>query len=131
MTTESELIEAARKFAYEVSSKRLRRITLTLDDNTRRTITIRHASGWSFGANSVTFNEVTVALRGKALATLKRLVEDEIVADSELLASVWNGEGDTHTLNVTISELRRVLKTELKIEGNPIQRVEGGYRFTG
>ena len=90
------------------------------------------AAGWSFRAGEAAFNGRVFAISGLRHRLLRALVggRGHAVRDRVLKAHVWgNGDTEDGRLKDVAFGLRALLRAELGVSGDPVERVEGGYRI--
>lgn len=144
------MITAVKVYCARVSGQQVRRITLTLADQSRRSFTVpcevpRLALenedgdtlkvwpkdvGWDFRPGEAAFNGVVFKIAGKPAAVLKTLVEGKgPVTVEKIVADVWGDEVEPHSIQAAVSSLRGILKRALGVGGDPVERVDRGYRL--
>ena len=120
---EQLLIESARRYARSVTARRLTRISLTLEDGTKRKIDIAPTredewpplTGWAVDGDRAALNGLTFRLGGKPLAVFRTLVEvgADGISPADLKRLVWDEHTETRTVENTMSKLRALIREGL------------------
>lgn len=140
---DQKLIEAARNYARLVTGRPVHRITLLLDDNSKRKIDVPATAGfatdwpppegWSVRGDRGSRNGEAFRLTGKQLAVFTALVEadDEGLTIDELKRQVWDNRTDDRTVQNTLSRVRNIIRTSLGLgaEYDPIETDGERYRL--
>jgi DNA-binding response OmpR family regulator len=148
-THEQLMLNAVNVFCARVSGQPVRRITITLADQSRRSFTVPNPprlaladehgdtlkvwpkpNGWDFRPGEASWNGVVFSIAGKPAAVLKVLAEaGGPVDDATIIEKVWGDDVEPHSLQAAVSSLRTALKRTCGVAGDPVNRVDGGYRL--
>lgn len=135
------LIDAARNYARRTAGQGVRRLTVTLDDGTRRMIEVPQAvagswppaRGWSMKGDRGSWNGEAFRLAGKSSAIFAKLIEvgDEGIDASALKLAVWDSYTDERTVQNAVSRLRQLVRESLSLEEDvdPIESCDERYRL--
>lgn len=115
------MIDAVRNYGRRVEGQGVRKVTLELDDGSKRKIVVPREEGilfpapvgWSVLADQGGYNGESFALTGKKLAVFRELVDadGEWVRTASLKVAVWDEHTDDRTVQNAVSQLRAAIRT--------------------